>query len=57
MLRELGKAIGRMVGDRIRFRDGTEYRVVNRQGTLVRDPRKLRGKAAVKTAKRMRHAK
>ncbi len=39
----------------VTLKDGTRYRRVNQQGTLVRDPRKLRGKAAVKAAKRMRH--
>ena len=51
MIRDMIRSI---VGGRIRFKDGTTYRQANQQGTLVRDPRKLRGKAAVKAAKRMR---
>ena len=53
MLRDMVRSV--VTGLR-RFKDGTQYRTINPQGTLVREPRKLRGKAAVKAAKRMRRA-
>ena len=54
MLRNVIRNATAILSNPIVFLDGTRYRRVNAQGTLVRDPRKLRGKARVKAAKRVR---
>lgn len=41
---------------KIRFKDGTIYKMVNDRGTLVRDPKKPRGKAQMKARKRARRS-